>query len=98
LERLYEAVLRKLPEIWPNDWFSTMTTIQLTRRSLSSSFWPKKGLLKWNTNPLPLIWFRHDIRIEKTSKGMWRQRSKLFHNRSCKIFPRVAGSIVGLSA
>jgi hypothetical protein len=23
---------------------------------LSSSFWPKNWLLKWNTHPVPLIW------------------------------------------
>jgi hypothetical protein len=32
--------------------------LQLTRRSLSSSFWPKNLLLKWNTHPIPVIWFR----------------------------------------
>jgi len=36
--------------------FSTMTMSHLKRSSLSSSFWPKTQLLKWNTNPIPLTW------------------------------------------
>jgi len=38
----------------PNVGFSTMTIPQLTK-VLSSSFWPKYPLLKWNTYPIP--WF-----------------------------------------
>jgi hypothetical protein len=26
--------------------------------ALSSSFWPKNGLMIWNTHPIPLIWLR----------------------------------------
>jgi hypothetical protein len=37
LKQLHEAMHRKGPELWPNDWILH----QLTRHYLSSSFWPK---------------------------------------------------------
>jgi hypothetical protein len=31
-------------------------TFSISQGTLSSSFWPKSWLLKWNTHPIPPIW------------------------------------------
>jgi hypothetical protein len=53
LKQLLETVRRKRPEFQPSKWI-----IQITRSSLSSSFWPKNPLTKWKTQPIPLISLR----------------------------------------
>jgi hypothetical protein len=58
LKRLREAVCKRSPKLNPAIGFSTMTKLQLTRHSPSSSFWHKNRLMKWKTNPIPLIWLR----------------------------------------
>jgi hypothetical protein len=72
LKQLYEAVRRKSPELVPTVGFSPMTMLQLNRYSLSSSFWSRNRLLKWNTHPFHLIWLQmtSDCLHKVCCKGM----------------------------
>jgi hypothetical protein len=56
VRQLREAVHRKESlNFGPLIGFSTTTILQVTKRSLPSSFWPKNQLLKWNAHPVPLV-------------------------------------------
>jgi hypothetical protein len=52
LKRLREAVSRKRPELWPNDWILHHDNAP-AHKALSSSFWHKNRLLKWDTHSIP---------------------------------------------
>jgi hypothetical protein len=52
LKWLRKAVRRKRPKLWPNDWIIHHDNAT-AHKALSSSFWPKNGLLKWNTHHSP---------------------------------------------
>jgi hypothetical protein len=58
LTPLREAERIKGPELWPNVWILHHDNAPAHKALLSSTFWPKILLLKWNTDPIPLIWLR----------------------------------------
>jgi hypothetical protein len=41
LKELHEAVHRKMPELWPNNWILHHDNNAPAHKTLSSSFWPK---------------------------------------------------------
>jgi hypothetical protein len=91
--------------------FYTIMMLQFIRCSLSSSFWPKSWLVKWNTHSFPLIclWmtgcFQNKVCVKGTKisghwrhpQKMWEWHWKLFHNRNSENVSS-SGSNVGLSA
>jgi hypothetical protein len=86
--------------------FTTVTMPWLTSHSLSSSFWPKNRLQKWNTYPLPLIgseWLllisTNKVCLKGTKiSGYWRHPKnvmalKTFTTGVSKMFLTVAASL-----
>jgi hypothetical protein len=57
LKWLREAVRRKRPEIWSKHWILHNDSASV-HKALSSSFWSKNLLLKWNMHPIPLLWLQ----------------------------------------
>jgi hypothetical protein len=51
---LDKEAVKKALNLGPTIGISTMPILQLTRHSMSSSFWPKNQSLKWNTYHIPL--------------------------------------------
>jgi hypothetical protein len=57
LQQLCEGVCRKRLKLLP-DLILHYNNAPVHRLSLSSSFWPKNRLPKWNIQPIPLIWIQ----------------------------------------
>jgi hypothetical protein len=60
LKRLLEAVRRKMPEFWPNDWILHVENVSAHKALSVRSriFWSNNRLQKRNIHPVPLIWLR----------------------------------------
>jgi hypothetical protein len=52
-KRLSIRAIKKVLNFGPTIALFSITMLQLTRRSLSSIYWPANRLLKWNINLLP---------------------------------------------
>jgi hypothetical protein len=51
-------VRRKRRELWPNDWILHRDNAPAHVALPVEQFRPKNRLLKWNAQPIPLIWLR----------------------------------------
>jgi hypothetical protein len=55
LNQLDEAVLRKRPELWPNDWVLHHNNVQAHKSFSVKQFLIRKPITAWNTHPISLI-------------------------------------------
>jgi hypothetical protein len=59
LEWLREAVHRKWPGLWSYDWIPRHDNAPANKALFFKQFLAQKNqLLKWNTQPIPLMWLR----------------------------------------
>jgi hypothetical protein len=58
--------VEKCPNFDPMIRFATVTMLQLTKRPLSSTFWPNNRLLIWNTHLFP--WFGSEFLVISRNK------------------------------
>jgi hypothetical protein len=63
--QLLEAVHRKKPEIWPNDWFPHHDNAPAHKALSVKYLLAQNRLLTWNTHPPPLIWLRMTLAVLK---------------------------------
>jgi len=56
IELLCEAVCRKRPDLWPNDWILHYENDPADKALSVKQFWPKKSITEMKLLPFPLIW------------------------------------------
>jgi hypothetical protein len=57
-KRLNEAVRRKRPDLWPNDWILHYDKAPAHKAFSVKQFVPQKSMAEMEHHPFPLIWLR----------------------------------------